>query len=312
MKFALQILGVNGATPAHGRFPTSQYLQIHNHHFLIDCGEGTQMRMSDFGVPRQKIEHIFISHLHGDHIFGLPGLLFSCALNNRTKPIHVYSPIGLKEIIQSQLLPGGKLPYDLHFHTLDTERSQLIYENEQITGHSFPLKHRIPTCGFRFEEKINEKNIRSEKIAEYDLDIEQIKAIKRGEDLTLNNGHQIPNQDLTLPPWKPRSFAFVSDSIFDPSIIQYINGVNLLYHETTFCEESLENATRTMHSTAGQAAQIAKTAQVGRLLTGHYSSRYKDLQPFLDEATAIFENTSLGLEGEFYEVQRKREKKNPA
>ena len=309
MTFALTVLGVNSATPAHGRFPTSQYLQIQNHHFLIDCGEGAQMRMGDFDVPRHKIEHIFISHLHGDHIFGLPGLLFSFALNDRKKALHLHAPTGLEEMVSAQLLPSGELPYPLHFHELDTTAERLVLENDQLTVHSFPLRHRVPTCGFLFREKPFERNIRPEKITELGLSIDQIKAIKNGEDLVLGNGQAVPNNELILPAWQPRSYAFVSDTIFDLTLTPHIKGVNLLYHETTFCEAEKENAALTMHSTAKQAAQVAKAALVGCLITGHYSSRYKDLQPVLDEASAIFPETKLGLEGHVYAVERKREQK---
>lgn len=312
MQFALTILGVNGATPAHGRFPTSQYLQVNNDHFLIDCGEGAQMRMSKFGVPRQKINHIFISHLHGDHIFGLPGLLFSLALNDRKKPLHIYSPLGLEKMISVLLPEEGGLPFPIHFHVLNTEHNELIFENKNLTVHSFPLKHRVPTCGFRFEEKVSEKNIIKEKIAELDLSIDQIIAVKNGEDLNTEDGKVIPNESLTHAPWQPRSYAFVSDSVFCPAVIPHIKGVSLLYHESTFCEAFLENAERTMHSTASQAAEIAHRAKAGRLILGHYSSRYQELDQFLDESRPIFEQTFLGEEGKVYTVERVRQIKNPA
>lgn len=312
MRFALTVLGVSGASPAHGRFPTSQYLQVQDSHFLIDCGEGAQMRMSDFGVPRHKIEHIFISHLHGDHIFGLPGLIFSLALNDRRKPLHIYSPPGLDKIISVQLPPDGQLPFPLHFHILETNEKELIFENRHLTVHAFPLRHRVPTCGFLFREKVSEKNILPEKIKEYGMSIEQIIAVKKGADLILENGQPVPNDELTLPPWRPRAFAFVSDSVFDLSLVPVLKGIDLLYHESTFCDDFLENAERTMHSTAGHAARIAEAAGVRKLIIGHFSPRYKDLSPFLAEARPIFENTFLGEEGRVYEVERRREIKNPA
>jgi len=310
MKFALTLLGVSGATPAHGRFPTSQYLQIHNDHFLIDCGEGAQIRMSEFEVPRQKINQIFISHLHGDHMFGLPGFLFSLALNDRSKPLHIYSPKGLEEKLSVFLPENGGMPFPIHFHILDTDSPKLIFENEFLTVKSIPLKHRIPTCGFVFQEKESKRNIRKESISVFNLSIEQIKAIKKGEDLNLNDGKVIPNHMLTHPKWKQRSFAFISDSIFDPSIVPYINDCDLLYHETTFLDDFSENAKKTMHSTAKQAAEIASLANVGKLVTGHYSQRYKELGGFLEEAKTIFENTILGEGGKEIEVERVR-MKNP-
>ena len=306
MDFALSILGVNGATPAHGRFPTSQYLKVQNNHFLIDCGEGTQMRLSDFGLPKSKIDHIFISHLHGDHIFGLPGLLFSFALNHRTKPLHVFAPKGLETMIMTLLTPGGQLPYPVVFHEVQTSYSELVFENEDLSVYSIPLKHRIPTVGFLFKEKPFQKNIDPKKIIEFDLTVPQIKSVKNGEDIILDNGKVIENEELTLPPFFPRSYAFVSDTIFHEEIIPIIKGVNLLYHETTFCNEAKENAVATMHTTAEQAATIAKKANVGALITGHYSSRYQELDMLLEEAKAVFPKTVLGLEGKRYEVERRR------
>jgi ribonuclease Z len=302
MKFALTILGANSAVPAHGRHLTSQVLQFNNHFFLIDCGEGTQMRMSDFGVPRHKIQQIFISHLHGDHIFGLPGLLFSYALNNRRQALDIYSPPGLEEMVLAQLKPGGALTFPLRFHLLDPTKYELIFENQFMTVHALPLRHRIPTVGFVFREKQRQHNMRPEKIDEYQLSIPQIKAAKAGYDVLLDDGRNLPNAELTFPPPLPRSFAFVSDSAYDETILPYIEGVNLLYHETTFCHDMEEYAELTLHSTARQAAAIAQRAGAGKLITGHYSSRYKDLQPFLVEAQAVFPQTELGLEGNEYEV----------
>lgn len=307
MDFALTILGVNAATPAHGRYPTSQYLQIHNHHFLIDCGEGAQMRLSDFGLPGGKINHIFISHLHGDHIFGLPGLLFSFALNNRTKPLQIYSPNGLEEMVMAQLMPGGEMPFPLTFHNLSTDVSTQIFENSELTVHTIPLHHRIPTCGFLFTEKPLRKNINPEKIRKYGLTIPQIILAKSGKDVVLTDGTTIKNHDLTYPPFKPRSYAFASDTLYHEAMIPKIMEVDLLYHETTFCNDAKERARTTMHSTAEQAARIAKLANADTLVTGHYSSRYIDLDIFLNEATAIFPNTVLGVEGKKYVVERKRE-----
>lgn len=310
MEFALTILGVNGAKPAFGRFPTSQFLQIQHHYFLIDCGEGTQMRISDFGIPSSKIDHIFISHLHGDHIFGLPGLLFSFALNNRTKAIHIYSPEGLKQMIMAQLQPGGQMPYPIYFHVIPTDESKLIFENKDLIVHSIPLVHRIPTTGFLFSEKPFQKNIIAEKIHEHGLTIPQIKAVKKGEDILLDDGRVLKNEELTLPDYLPRSYAFASDTEYSETIIPLIKKVDVLYHETTFCEDAKENAAITQHSTAKQAASIAKKAEVGQLITGHYSSRYKELEVFKKEAESVFENTFLGIEGKTYKVERQRKNKN--
>ncbi|MBI5917512.1 MAG: ribonuclease Z [Bacteroidetes bacterium] len=302
MKFALTILGVNAATPAFGRFPTAQFLQIHNDYFLIDCGEGAQMRMSDFQVPRHKIRRIFISHLHGDHIFGLPGLLFSFDLNGRQEALDIFSPAGLEEMILAQLQPGGKLTFPVSFHEIDPTSSRLIFENDSVAVHSIPVWHRIPTVGFVFREKPRPKNIRPEKIGQYQLSIPQIKAAKAGENIQLPSGQIIENEELTSPPAPLRSYAFITDTLYDERIVPHIQGVSLLYHDTTFCDDFLENAAHTMHSTARQAAQIASMAGVGRLVTGHYSSRYKTLEVFLEEASTVFPRTVLGLEGSTYEL----------
>ncbi len=282
---------------------SAQVLQIHQHFFLIDCGEGTQMRMSDFDIPRNKIRQIFISHLHGDHVFGLPGLLFSFALNDRREPLDIFSPPGLKEMILAQLRPGGgELPFALHFHEVNPALSELIFENKDLTVHTLPLRHRIPTTGFLFREKIRPRNIRPEKIAAFGLSIPQIKAAKVGEDIALSGGRILSNEELTLAPPAPRSFAYVSDTAFEEKIIPLIEGVDLLYHEATFTHDLLENAEMTLHSTARQAATIALRANVKRLILGHFSSRYQDLQPLLEEAKEVFPETELGEEGKTREV----------
>ena len=302
MRFALTILGINAAAPAYGRHPSAQVLQVHNRHYLIDCGEGTQMRMSDFNIPRHKINQVFISHLHGDHVFGLPGLLFSFSLMDRKAPLHLYSPAGLREMILAQLTPSGALSYPLHFHEVNTASTSIIFEDPLLSVTAIPLRHRIPTIGFLFREKPRPLNIIPEKIETYHLTIEQIKAAKAGEDITLSDGRTIPNMELTLSPPPPRSYAYMSDTMFDESVVPHIHNTDLLFHETTFCEDHADNATLTHHSTARQAALIAKAANVRTLITGHYSSRYPDVQPFLDEARAVFPNSVAGEEGRVYEV----------
>jgi ribonuclease Z len=303
MRFDLTILGVNAATPAFGRYPTSQVLHVHNHHFLLDCGEGTQMRMADFDIPRHKIQQIFISHLHGDHVFGLPGLLFSYDLNGRRTPLDIYSPAGLEPMIAAQLKPGGYLSFPIRFHAVDTLSPNLVFENDSVSVHSIPLKHGIPTVGYVFREKPRLLNIRSEQIAAHQLTIPQIKAAKAGEDVLLENGQLLRNEDLTLPPAPLRSYAFLTDTMADDAVLPHIQGVSMLYHDTTFCDDFAENAALTMHSTARQAAELARKAGVGKLICGHYSSRYRELDRFLQEAGEMFENVVLGIEGVRYEVQ---------
>ncbi len=302
MRFALTILGVNAATPAFGRFPTSQVLQIDNYYFLLDCGEGAQMRMSDFDIPRHKIQQIFISHLHGDHVFGLPGLLFSYDLNGRQTPLDIYSPAGLEAMIAAQLRPGGQLSYPLRFHVVDTHAPSFVFENKSATVEAVPLKHGIPTVGYIFREKPRPLNIRPEKIAEHQLTIPQIKAAKAGGDVLLENGLLLRNGELTLPPAPLRSYAFFTDTMTDDSVLPHIQGVNMLYHDTTFCDDFAENAALTMHSTARQAAELARKAGVGQLVCGHYSSRYRELERFLEEAGEVFGKVVLGEEGKVYEV----------
>ncbi len=303
MNFRLRILGVNSATPAHERYPSSQVLQIQQHFFLIDCGEGTQMRLREFQVPFYRFKQIFISHLHGDHIFGLPGLILTYALMGRKETLEIFSPPGLEQMIWAQLKPtGATLPFPLQFHEIDTRKNTLIFDNKEVTVHNVPLQHRVPTTGFVFREKPKQLNIRPEKIEEYGLTIEQIKAVKEGEDLLLVSGTRVPNSELTLPPVAPRSFAYISDTVCDDSIVPHIAKVDLLYHETTFLDELSEYAAITMHTTAKQAAEIAKKAGAGKLLTGHYSTRYKDLGLILEEAISVFPKTELGIEGKMYEV----------
>jgi ribonuclease Z len=303
MNFNLRILGINSATPAHGRYPSSQVLQVHNHFFLIDCGEGTQMRLRDFHVPFYRINQIFLSHLHGDHVFGLPGLIMSYALMGRTSALDIFSPPGLEAMIWSLIIPTVvELPFPIQFYEIDTRKHQIIFENEILYVSTIPLNHRVPTTGFLFKEKSRPLNIRPDKIEIYKLTIEQIKAIKNGADLCLEENKTISNKELTYPAEPLRSYAYVSDTCYDESVLDYIKNVSLLYHETTFLDEIADYAAITKHSTAKQAATIAMKANVGKLITGHYSSRYKDLSPILEEAQAIFSNTELGLEGEIHEV----------
>lgn len=308
MRFEVTILGSNSAIPAHGRFPTSQVLSVSEHSYLIDCGEGTQWRLQEYNIKKSKIDVIFISHLHGDHIFGLIGLLTSLSLSGRTKPVKVFSPHGLEEIIRIQLkIIGGDFNFPLHFQALDTTRSQVVFEDNLIEAATIPLEHRIPTCGFLFKEKPRPLNIIPSKIKEYNISVEQIKEIKMGADFKLPDGRLIPNETLTFPRAEVRSYAFCSDTVYNESIIPLIKGVDLLYHETTFLHKMAHLAKETMHSTVEQAATIAKKANVGQLIIGHYSSRYKDLEPLLDEAQKVFPNSVLAIEGKTIAVDPKRQ-----
>ncbi|MEM1324295.1 MAG: ribonuclease Z [Bacteroidota bacterium] len=303
MHFELTILGCNSAVPAHNRFPSAQVLQVQEHAYLIDCGEGTQMRMLQYNIRKSKINAIFISHLHGDHVYGLIGLLNSYNLASRKAPLKVFAPPGLEEIINVHLkYSAHPFTYPVDFVTTDVERAQQVYEDEGITVETIPLQHRVPTNGYLFREKQRPPNIRPEQLKVYDIHYSKIPAIKAGEDLLLDDGRRIPNHELIFLAPPPRSFAYCSDTLYTESIIDQIKGVSLLYHESTFMHEVLELAKQTMHSTAHQAATIAHKAQVGQLILGHYSSRYQDLSPLLAEARAVFPNSELGEGGRRYTV----------
>ena len=295
MIFELTILGSNAAVPANGRHLSAQVLNTEQEAFLIDCGEGTQIQMMKFGIKRGKINHIFISHLHGDHIFGLIGLLMSMSLNNRTKPLHIYSPEGLEPIIRIQI--DKPLTYSLHFHTTNPTISEVLYENKQVVVQSIPLVHRAPCHGFLVTEKDRPAQMIKEKIKEYDIPYTAIPAIKGGEDYYLPDGRCIENEELTKPGRKGRKFAYCSDTMYAEAILPLIKNVDLLYHEATFMHDCLEQAEKTMHSTALQAATIANKAAVKKLIVGHFSSRYRDLEPLLEEAKSVFESTVLAEEG---------------
>ncbi len=293
--FNLTILGSNSATPAYGRHLSAQVLQIHNDLFLIDCGEGTQFQMQRFKIKKQRINHIFISHLHGDHIFGLIGLIMSMDLNGREAPLHIYSPEGLQPIIDVQW--GGDGNFEIIFHTTDPEKRELVFENSLVQVFTIPLIHRIPCNGYLFIEKQGLPNIRPEKIEEYRIHYLDIAAIKAGGDYVLEGGAVIPHQELVIAPPKPRSFAYCSDTVYSEAVISHVQGVDLLYHEATFLHEAVEKAKKTMHTTALQAGQVAAAANVKRMVIGHFSSRYPDPSVLVNEARTLFKETYAAKEG---------------
>ena len=303
MEFSFTPLGISAAQPAYGRHLAGHILAAGNDLFLLDCGEGAQFQFNRYGVKRNRIRHIFISHLHGDHFFGLIGLLTSLGMNDRQEPLTVHSPPGLDRVIRLQLeLSGTQLPYSLTFSALDTARPYRILETSRLEVYAFPLDHRTPTSGFLFREKPIPLNIIPEVIEQYGLSFEQIREIKEGADLVLPEGRSISNRELTLPPFKPRSFAYCSDTAFSESVARQVQGVDLLYHESTFREEDAELAALTWHSTARQAAEVARLAGVGKLVLGHFSARYPDVSVLIDEARDVFPQVVLGKEGVSVEV----------
>ncbi|MDJ1472947.1 ribonuclease Z [Xanthocytophaga flava] len=297
LAFTLKILGSSSATPAFGRYPTSQLLQVEQDYFLIDCGEGTQFQLLKYQCKINRINHIVISHLHGDHFYGLVGLLATMNLNGRTEDLHLYGPPHLSDVITSQFRCSETwLIYTVHFHVLDPVQ-QVIYENDVMTVSTIPLNHGIPCTGFLFQEKTRKRRIKKEALPEY-ISPHQIKRLKEGKDLFDENGTLLHhNSDLTLSPRKSLSYAYCSDTAYYEPILEQIHNVDLLYHEATFMNSEAERALKTHHSTTHDAAQIAKLANADKLLIGHFSARYKDLLPLLEEARSIFPNTQLATEG---------------
>lgn len=303
MKFEVTILGSSSATPIYQRHPTAQVLQVQERFFLIDCGEGTLIQMNRYKIRFHRIDHIFISHLHGDHYLGLMGLISTMHLQGRTNELHVYSQPELKEIIDIQLrYSDTRLRYPLVFHDLDPSKPSVIYQDNLIEVKTIILNHRIPCTGFLFAERPRPRKLVKELLAEYQVPLEAYLPLKEGRDVTLPDGRVLLNSEMTNDPAPSRSYAFCSDTMFEPSVAEAVKGVDLLYHEATFLEDKLERARETFHSTAGQAAQVAVMAKAKRLIIGHFSARYKNLYPLLDEAKAVFENTTLALEGDRFSI----------
>lgn len=271
---------------------------------MIDCGEGTQIQLRKYHLSPARINHIFISHLHGDHVFGLFGLLSSLGLMGRNAVLNLYGPEKLEEMLSSHLAFFGPLPYKLAYHV--PAHGQIIYEDSKTEVKSFDLLHRTQTFGYLFREKDRMLNVAKEKIEEYNIGIADIVKIKNGEDLYIDDGRIIPNSELTLRPYRPRSYAYISDSAYKASIADHIKEVDILYHEATFLEKDRELASQTLHSTAKQAAELAKKANAGKLLIGHFSTRYKSDQEFLDEAKEVFNETVAVNDGDVFTLPLKR------
>ena len=298
----LYILGCYAATPRSDTQPTSQVLECRNQLLLIDCAEGTQVQLRRNKIKFSRIDHIFISHLHGDHFFGLPGLLATFRLLGREKEIHIYGPEGLEEAITAMLRFGeSEVGYPIHFHELNKTETDRIYENEKLTVDTIPLSHRVYTNGFLFTEKPKDLGLNVEVAKSYGIDPSQYRNIKKGKDVQLDDGRRIPNSELTFPPQKVKSYAFCCDTAFEPKIIPLITGTDVLYHDATFLENEKHLAEKTGHSTALEAARIARESKVGQLILGHFSTRYTSTDPFLSEALKEFQNTDLAQDGKVFE-----------
>lgn len=306
MDLELIILGCNSAIPLINRNPTSQFLSIHSRQFLIDCAEGTQIRLRENGIGFGRINHILISHLHGDHFFGLTPLLSTLNLLDRSKEVHIYAPKGLKEIVNLQMKAQGSwLNYPVIFHDLDFNQKHLIFEDEKISVSSFPLKHRIPCCGFLFQEKPLPRNIISAKIKELSIPIPEVKKIKNGEDWMDENGKLHVNKNLTTNPLPSLSYAYCSDTLPIKSLFNFVEAPSILYHEATFLSLHEKRAKSTNHSTAKQAAEIANLVQAKNLIIGHFSARYTEFEEFLTEAKENFPKTYLAKERNRYTIRHK-------
>tara|TARA_R110001632_G_scaffold43376_3_gene109973 strand:- start:6886 stop:7800 length:915 start_codon:yes stop_codon:yes gene_type:complete len=304
MSLELTILGCHSATPRVNAHPTAQYLQINSRHFLIDCGEGTQRQMRKYKVGFSKINHIFISHLHGDHFFGLIGLISTFGILNREKELHVFGPKGIKEVINLQLkYSKSYVKYDLIFHELNSKKSELIFEDKKAEVHTIPLSHRVYTNGFLFKEKLNPRKLNMNAVQQYpEIEICDYNNLKAGKDFLLTSGEILQNETLTIDPEKPLSYAYCSDTCYKPDIVEIIKGADLLYHESTFLSDKEDLALKTKHATAKQAALIAKQAEVNKLILGHYSSRYQDISLFQKEAEEVFNNVDLAEAGKVFSI----------
>jgi ribonuclease Z len=298
----LTVLGCYAATPRTLTNPTSQVLEINNHIILIDCGEGTQVELRRHKIKFSRINHIFISHLHGDHFFGLPGFISTMRLLGREKELHVYGPKGIKEAITLLLKLGDSWTnYPLLFHELSSKESELIFEDAKISVTTIPLDHRIYTNGFLFREKEGKRKLNIEAAQKYGIDKAYFQKIKNGKSITLDNGEVVRNRELTYDPPRPKSYAFCSDTVYDEQLAGYIKDVDVLYHESTFLESEVALAKKTKHSTAYQAAKVAKSANVKTLLLGHYSTRYKSIELFKEEASTVFAQVLLADDGKSFD-----------
>jgi ribonuclease Z len=307
MAFELTVLGSSSAIPTSLRFSTAQVLNVHERFFLLDCGEGTQMQLRRFSVNMSKINHVFISHLHGDHIFGLFGLFSSYNLMGRKSDLHIYAHRDLEDTLTHYRKYFGEgMIYNIVFHPFTAVKQLEIYNDKHLTVEILPLRHSVPVVGFVFREKQRPLNIRKEAIEMYSLGIKEIRNIKNGLDHITAEGKIISNNELTYPPFKARSYAFCTDTSCFPRLVKDLQNVDLLYFESTFSDKDKKLAKITSHSTSKQAAELAKNANVGKLLIGHFSTRYKSIAPLLKEAREIFIETTAVEDGDKFSIDQKR------
>lgn len=298
----LTILGCYAATPRTFTNPTSQILEIKNRIFLIDCAEGTQVQLRKNKIRFSKINHIFISHLHGDHFFGLIGLVSTFTLLNRTTDLHIYGPKGIQEIIKLQLRLSNSWPnYGLFFYELESNESEVIFEDEKVFVKTIPLKHRVYTNGFLFQEKTGERKLNLDAVQNYEIETCYYQKIKNGKDITLEDGRVIENDELTFDPIPAKNYAFCSDTAYNEAIIPIIENIDVLYHESTFLQSEENLAKKTLHSTAKEAATIALKANAKQLILGHYSTRYENIELFKEEAETVFAEVLLADDGKSFE-----------
>lgn len=301
--FKVHILGCGSALPTLQHYASSQIVEFRDKCFMIDCGEGTQMQVRHTHIHFSKIQAVFISHIHGDHCFGLIGMISTYGMLGRTAPLHIYAPAELESILNAQVeLFCTGLEYNIVFHAVDTTERVVVYEDRSLIVETIPLEHRVPCCGFIFREKPALPHIRRDMIDFYNIPISQINNIKAGAGWTTPDGDFVPHERLTVPADAPLSYAYCSDTRYLPHLHELIKGVSTLYHESTYAEDNIEKARIYHHSTAAQAAMVARDANVGKLLLGHYSSRYRDESVLLDEAKAIFPNSYLTNEKLVFDV----------
>lgn len=299
--FSVTILGTSSAIPTRDRYPTSQVVNAYSRYYLLDCGEGTQIQLRKNKISFQRIDRIFISHLHADHFLGLPGLLSTMDLLGRTRELHIHTFEELEIFMKGYMgATYSQFNFPIHMHYMDKKNPQIIFENEHISIKSFPVKHRVPCNAFVFKEKPKKFNIKKEVIEKYGLSIEQIQHLKNGDPIELKSG--VKFEELTTPPPPPKSYAFVTDTLYNETIIEHITGVDLLYHESTFAHDLISRAKDTMHTTAMQAGLLAQKAGVKKLALGHYSVRYENLDVLLNEAKSQFENTVCATEGMVFDL----------